>query len=373
MKSGYTNMRVILLLLAIALAFAISPSGAQATLFKDVPTDSWVYGAIDGLQRSGIVDGYPESPGRTFTRYECAMVVSRIYSKLDDTSLREKVTAEQATTILALAATFQRELEQLGVNMKEPMEQLANEKLFQPAIGNHPSIKPPRAALFEDVPYPYWSWDAISELKKAVGFQVYPDLTPPGPLTRYEMAMQINSVYEELEKPIIRAQLSVSDTRLLFALTSEYAPEFCFLNNESGRWISTKQTIVWLAKSKTLRVPLGDADKKHASYGEIPKGGWVFHATDNFIREGILEGHLSTEPGHGGTAEQAYTGYEIAFVTARIYTMLGYGYYTDLTDADILRLLALSSEFASELDAFSFEFRPTMFALLEARLFQPER
>lgn len=131
-------MRLTLLLLALALMTALSPSSAKAALFKDVPTDSWVYSAIDGLQRSGLVDGYPDSPGRTFTRYECAMVVSRIYSKLDDTNLRGRVTPEQATTILALAATFQREFEQLGPDMKEPMEQLANEKLFQPAIGNHP-------------------------------------------------------------------------------------------------------------------------------------------------------------------------------------------------------------------------------------------
>lgn len=367
------NMRLALLLLVIALVLALPPCNAQAALFKDVPTDSWVYGSFKELQQSGLIEGYPDSPGRTFTRYECAMVVSRVYTKLDDPSLRKRVTPEHAMAILALAATFQKELEQLGVNMKVPMARLADEKLFQPAIGNHPRIKPPRAMVFEDVQYSRWPLDAMFQLKKALGYEVYPDFIPPSPQTRYEMAMQLISIYEVLVKPEKRARLSLSDTRLLFALTSEFAPEFCFLNNESGRWISTKQTIVWLAKYKTLRSPLGDDETKHTSFRDIPKGGWVYHAIDGFIRAGILGGRLSTEPGHGGSAERTFSGYEIAMVTARIYVKLSYGYYTDLTDADILRLLALSSEFTKEMDSLGFPFRPTMFALLEARLFQPER
>jgi hypothetical protein len=227
------------------------------------------------------------------------------------------------------------------------------------------------AAVFEDVPYPHWSWAAVYELKRAVGFEVYPDFTPPGPQTRYEMAMQLNSIYEELAKPAKRARLSLSDTKKLFALTADYAPEFCLLNSASNRWIEIRETITWLARNKILNLLSANDTAKHSSYNEIPKGGWVYHAIDSFISSGILEGHLSTEAGHGGSAERTYTRYEIAMVTARIYTKLEYGYYSKLNDAEILRLLALSSEFAPEMDMLGFDCRPPLLALLEGRLFVP--
>ncbi len=66
------------------LAFGVS---ASAAMFKDVPTDHWAYEAIDYLQQQGLVEGFPDGEfkgNRTFTRYEMAMVVARMYSKLED-------------------------------------------------------------------------------------------------------------------------------------------------------------------------------------------------------------------------------------------------------------------------------------------------
>jgi hypothetical protein len=58
---------------------------ALAGPFTDVPTDHWAYEAIDRLQGEGFVEGYPDGTfkgDRTFTRYEMAMVVARLWDRL---------------------------------------------------------------------------------------------------------------------------------------------------------------------------------------------------------------------------------------------------------------------------------------------------
>jgi len=59
---------------------------AMAGPFTDVPTDHWAYEAIDKLQSEGFVEGYPDGTfkgDRTFTRYEMAMVVARLWDRLE--------------------------------------------------------------------------------------------------------------------------------------------------------------------------------------------------------------------------------------------------------------------------------------------------
>jgi hypothetical protein len=76
------------LIFALAALFVLALGvPAMAAMFKDVPTDHWAYEAIDYLQQQGLVEGYPDGTfggNRTFTRYEMAMVIARIYSKLED-------------------------------------------------------------------------------------------------------------------------------------------------------------------------------------------------------------------------------------------------------------------------------------------------
>lgn len=74
------------LLAAVAMA-AFLAAPASAGPFTDVPTDHWAYEAIDMLQQEGIIEGYPDGTfkgNRSFTRYEMAMVVARLYTKLSD-------------------------------------------------------------------------------------------------------------------------------------------------------------------------------------------------------------------------------------------------------------------------------------------------
>lgn len=78
-------MRYSVSLLAGALLAGILAVPAFAGPFSDVPTDHWAYDAIDMLQSEGIVEGYPDGTfkgNRSFTRYEMAMVVARLYTRL---------------------------------------------------------------------------------------------------------------------------------------------------------------------------------------------------------------------------------------------------------------------------------------------------
>lgn len=72
------------LLAAAVLALGLM-APASAGPFDDVPTDHWAYEAVNTLQMEGIVEGYPDGTfkgNRSFTRYEMAMVIARIYTKL---------------------------------------------------------------------------------------------------------------------------------------------------------------------------------------------------------------------------------------------------------------------------------------------------
>lgn len=58
-----------------------------AATFSDVPEDHWAYEALDYLQEAGLVEGYPDGTfhgDRAFTRYEMAMVIARIFTKIQD-------------------------------------------------------------------------------------------------------------------------------------------------------------------------------------------------------------------------------------------------------------------------------------------------
>jgi len=60
---------------------------AQASTFTDIPTDHWAYAAVEYLQDAGLVEGYPDGTfggNRQFTRYEMAMVIARVFTKIQD-------------------------------------------------------------------------------------------------------------------------------------------------------------------------------------------------------------------------------------------------------------------------------------------------
>ena len=80
-------MRKVLQGLLGALAAMMLAGAAVASTFSDLPTDHWAYDAIDYLQQAGLVEGYPDGTfqgDRPFTRYEMAMVIARVFTKIQD-------------------------------------------------------------------------------------------------------------------------------------------------------------------------------------------------------------------------------------------------------------------------------------------------
>jgi len=60
---------------------------AAFAAFSDVPRSHWAYDAIDYLESEGLVTGYPDGTfggERLLTRYEFAMVISRLYDQFLD-------------------------------------------------------------------------------------------------------------------------------------------------------------------------------------------------------------------------------------------------------------------------------------------------
>jgi hypothetical protein len=76
-----------LLAMLIAAAVLVSATPVFASTFSDVPTDHWAYEAIDYLQYAGLVEGSPDGTfggERAFTRYEMAMIIARVFTKIQD-------------------------------------------------------------------------------------------------------------------------------------------------------------------------------------------------------------------------------------------------------------------------------------------------
>ncbi len=120
--------RVIAMLAACAvlLGFALP---ARASTFSDVPPEHWSYEALDYLQNAGLVEGYPDGTfkgERPFTRYEMAMVIARIFTRIQDWQAAETeepavadetVMAEVNARLDRLSDEFRDELADLGARL----------------------------------------------------------------------------------------------------------------------------------------------------------------------------------------------------------------------------------------------------------------
>ncbi len=75
----YSAIIAMFLVLALAVPVFANP-------FTDVPANHWAYSAVNKLVASGIAEGYPDGSFRgknNLTRYEIAIVVSRILNKIE--------------------------------------------------------------------------------------------------------------------------------------------------------------------------------------------------------------------------------------------------------------------------------------------------
>lgn len=111
---------------AVAAFVLLSTAAYAQGPFTDVPADHWAYAAVKMLKDQGLVEGYPDGEykgTRTLTRYEMAMLVARVWYKVEE-KLGEGVGPEVKAQVERLANEFRSELAELGVQVDNIMASL---------------------------------------------------------------------------------------------------------------------------------------------------------------------------------------------------------------------------------------------------------
>ncbi|HEV2281940.1 MAG TPA: S-layer homology domain-containing protein [bacterium] len=116
-----------------ALLTAALAGAAIAQPFADVPADHWAYDAIAELAAKGLIEGYPDGAfegDRAMTRYEMAMVVTRLLTRVESIAVPSSappaanVTKADLEAIQRLVNEFRPELTTLGVRVTTIEEEL---------------------------------------------------------------------------------------------------------------------------------------------------------------------------------------------------------------------------------------------------------
>ena len=110
--------RLSILVLVVLAGFALFANAAFAQ-FNDVDPEHWAYDAVEYLADEGFVTGYPDGTfkgDQTMTRYEFAMVISRLYDQfldmLDDVD-NDDVEIDIEAILDMLMDEFQPEIDEL--------------------------------------------------------------------------------------------------------------------------------------------------------------------------------------------------------------------------------------------------------------------
>jgi len=231
-----------------------------------------------------------------------------------------------------------------------------------------------QAAIYKEVPADHWSYETLENVMKAVGYEVYSDYSQLSCITRFEMAMQIARVYGELSKPWIRDEFTRNSSLQLLMLSAEYSAELSSFIAYYDINFGLRDRILWLTKERALKVPSSEDITEHSLIQSVPFGSWVYSAADSFVEAGILEAYPIYKAGHGGYSERAFTRYEFAMVTGRIFTKVEGNFFRDkMTNELMLKLLVLTSEFLVEMNEIGIDPKTPMLALLSEKLFVPQQ
>ena len=117
---------LLVLFFAISLSFPVT-----AAPFGDVPEDHWAAEAVSQLAEKGLVEGYPDGlyrGDRAASRYEMAMIVSRLLAKVEQMAKHEHeqyVTKQDLVLVRKLMNEYKEELDALGVRMSNAENALA--------------------------------------------------------------------------------------------------------------------------------------------------------------------------------------------------------------------------------------------------------
>lgn len=115
------------LIIAIIFVFCFTNFAVASTPFNDVQASHWAYDAISKLSAKGYVQGYNDGSfkgDKTLTRYELAMVISRLMDKMGG----EGIASEDLRTLERLIVEFSDELALLGVKVSSLEDEMKNIK-----------------------------------------------------------------------------------------------------------------------------------------------------------------------------------------------------------------------------------------------------
>lgn len=145
--AGQMVRRALTVLLATLMLAGLGQAAwaAQDGSFVDVPEGHWAYEAIANLAAAGLVEGYPDGTfggARTITRYEAAMIFSRMLSRLENVvkqdvageveGLSAQVAGDVSQRVLARAtAEIQQSITAAREALAQELDRMVTEKLAQ--------------------------------------------------------------------------------------------------------------------------------------------------------------------------------------------------------------------------------------------------
>lgn len=109
---------------------------AMGKAFPDVPEHHWAYKAVEELYAAGLVIGYPDGTfggQRSLTRYEYAMIVSRLYQRLQEIAAEGSLQADKALEA-AMAAQEMAKQAQLAADAAvkaTPVERIIEKHIIE--------------------------------------------------------------------------------------------------------------------------------------------------------------------------------------------------------------------------------------------------
>jgi hypothetical protein len=133
----FSPLRTILFACALAstplAAFADEPATAQPALeaFRDVPTNSFAYQAVQALEADRLITGYPNGTfkgNRPLTRYEAAVITQRVVQtieeKLKDPATAGAVSGDDLKAVRTLLTEFKENIADLRTHVAQIDERL---------------------------------------------------------------------------------------------------------------------------------------------------------------------------------------------------------------------------------------------------------
>ncbi|MBE3599417.1 MAG: S-layer homology domain-containing protein [Limnochordaceae bacterium] len=137
--------RALTIVLAVVVLAVGAPAAwaAEGGSFVDVPEGHWAYEAISNLAAAGLVEGYPDGTfggSRTLTRYEAAMIFSRMLGRLENVikqdvagevqGLSAQVAGDVSQRVMARAtAEIQQSIMAAREALAQDLDRMVQEKL----------------------------------------------------------------------------------------------------------------------------------------------------------------------------------------------------------------------------------------------------